>query len=105
MGDYEPIAGWTPPDPSLAQKRIATSPSGREVWVTITSADRLAVIDSFPHRWPEVIKARERGERVEDIAKTVRLPFEQFVEELGAAYSILETILHDVAQRRARLMV
>lgn len=92
------------PDPALPQRRIATTPSGRQVWPEITSADRLTCIDSFPGRWPEILKARESGVPFDKLAGTVHMSREEFSDALAAAYTILETMLHDVAQRRARLM-
>lgn len=104
-------------DPRLPQTRLATTPSGRQVWVDITGDDRLRVIKNLPSRWPEVIMARERGESIEDIRQKlhIRQPINPdcrgecdppcFKDLIADCYSIVETRLHDVAARRARLMV
>jgi hypothetical protein len=103
-------------DPSRTQKRVAVSPSGRQVLVDITSADRLRLIKSLRGRWPDVIMARERGESLEQIHRWARieLPPEHecrgrcedaclrcYVSEI---YAWIETELHDLAQRRALLL-
>lgn len=120
-------------DPRKPQRRIATTPSGRTVWVEITSDDRLRLIKQLPHRWPEVIMARERGEPLEHIARWAKVPgpcnpcrlaTTKVVESdpfspaeqthvgpaclafyMGRIYAWLETELHAIAQNRARLMV
>lgn len=61
-------------DPRKTQKRVAMSPSGRQVLVDITGADRLRVINRLPGRWPDVMKARERGETLEQIARWAKVP-------------------------------
>lgn len=107
-------------DPRKPQRRLATTPSGRQVWVEITGDDRLSLIRQLPSRWPEVLRARERGESLEQIHRWARaeLPPERGPGAcqgncepaclrcgLAAAYAWLETELHDLAARRARLMV
>lgn len=121
-------------DPRRTQKRVAATPSGRMVAVDITGDDRLRLIKQLPSRWPEVIMARERGESLEQIARwakvptpcapTCRLrkvelypgdpdaPCEQVHDGepclrylMAYIYSQLETQLHDIATRRAALMV
>lgn len=61
-------------DPRRTQKRIATSPSGRLVYVDITGDDRLRLIKRLPGRWPEVMMARERGDTLEQISRWARVP-------------------------------
>lgn len=104
-------------DPSIPQTRAAVSPSGRQVWVTITQEDRLELINQLPGRWPEVIKARERGQSIEQIHRWAKVPLTPEHECRGACdppdlrclmstcYSWIETELHAIAQNRARLMV
>jgi hypothetical protein len=115
-------------DPRRTQKRIAVSPSGRQVLIDITGDDRLRLISMLPGRWPDVVKARERGETLEQIHRWARVPLChphcQFVNvsaagdvsdsvhvgepclryHLAGIYARLETDLHDLASRRARLM-
>lgn len=88
------------PDPRLPQKRIGVTRSGKEVWIDISGDDRLAAINTFPGRWPEFLKMRERGEDFEAIANRAKLPREEFVTAMAQAYSILETKLHDLARAR-----
>jgi hypothetical protein len=118
-------------DPRRTQKRVAVSPSGRQVLVDITGDDRLRLIRMLPGRWPEVIMARERGESLEQIHRWAKVPLCQpdchFTnaavttdglvldqEHVGppclrifvaAVYAMMETDLHEIAARRARLMV
>ncbi len=104
-------------DPRQAQRRLATTPSGREVWVEISGDDRLAIIRALPSRWPEVIMARERGESIEELARKlhVRQPINPdchgecdppcLKDLIADCYSHIETRLHEVAARRAKLMV
>lgn len=103
-------------DPRRTQKRVAATPSGRQVLIDITGDDRLRLIKSLPGRWPEVLMARERGESIEEIHRWARLPLPppnecrgQCAEpclrcSLAAAYTWLEGELHDLAARRARLL-
>lgn len=122
-------------DPRRTQKRVSTSPTGRTVLVDITGDDRLSILrSSLPGRWPDVIMARERGESLEQIARWAKVPppcnpcrFRRIpqrdeagnviaTEELHVGpsclafhvsqiYAWLETALHDLADRRARLML
>jgi hypothetical protein len=118
-------------DPRRTQKRVAVSPSGRQVLVDITGDDRLRLIRHLPGRWPEVVMARERGDTLEQIHRWARVPLchpdcrfsNSAVTEdglvldqshvgppclrvyLAKIYAGLETELHDLAARRARLMV
>jgi len=129
-------------DPRRTQKRVALSPSGRQVFVDITGMDRLRLIKKLPGRWPDVVMARERGESLEQISRWAKVPpacpqgcrfhdvatrdgdqwedapadRDRLVTErvhvgpaclaflLGYIYAQLETDLHDLAQRRARVM-
>lgn len=117
-------------DPRRTQKRIAVSPSGRQVHIDITGDDRLRLIRMLPGRWPDVVMARERGETLEQIHRWAKVPLchpncrfvtvgtggddkvsdEVHVGEpclryhLAGIYAALETDLHDLAARRARLM-
>lgn len=117
-------------DPRRTQKRVAVSPSGRQVAIDITGDDRLRLIKRLPSRWPEIIMARERGETLEQIHRWARVPLCQptcrsqivAVTEDGEVrdtvhvgpsclrfymagiYAQLETDLHDLAQRRANLL-
>jgi hypothetical protein len=61
-------------DPRRTQKRIATTPSGRMVTVDITGDDRLRLINRLPGRWKDVIKARERGDTLEQISRWAKVP-------------------------------
>jgi len=104
-------------DPRNTQKRLATTPTGRQCFVDITGDDRLRLIARLPGRWPEVIKARERGETLEQIHRWARVPLNPINEcrgechppclrcHVAAIYAWLETELNDLAQRRARLLV
>jgi len=130
-------------DPRRTQKRVANTPSGRQVFVDITGEDRRRLIKMLPGRWPDVVMARERGETLEQISRWAKVPppcqygcrfvdvatrdGEKWVDapadrlnlvlervhvgeeclafHLGGIYAALETDLHDLAQRRARMMV
>lgn len=121
-------------DPRATQKRIATTLSGRQVWIDITGDDRLRAIMQLPSRWPDVIKARERGESLQSIARwakcpppcqpecrltpALRSPSGLVLPDTGgehmgpdclawlvsACYTNIETALADLAVRRGRLM-
>lgn len=118
-------------DPSAPQTRLAVSGSGRQVWVDLTSADRLKVINELPSRWPDVIKARESGKSLDEIALWAKCPppckpscrFEDKTVtgavdvaervHLGPAclaylvaecYGHIESRLSDIAQARAKLL-
>jgi len=130
-------------DPRRTQKRVANTPSGRQVFVDISGEDRRRLIKTLPGRWPEVVMARERGETLEQISRWAKVPPPceygcRFVDLatrdgdkwedapadrvnlvtervhvgpeclafiLGYIYAWLETELHDMAARRARVMV
>jgi hypothetical protein len=118
-------------DPRRTQKRVAVSPSGRQVLVDITGDDRLRLIRMLPGRWPEVMMARERGETLEQIHRWAKVPLchpqcsfrnmpaseDALVRDevhvgdpclryyLAGIYAALETDLHALAASRARLMV
>lgn len=117
-------------DPRRTQKRVAVSPSGRQVYIDITGDDRLRLIKQLPGRWPDVIMARERGETLEQIHRWAKIPLchpacrftdvsasddgkvrdRSHVGELclrylmAGVYAWLETELHDIATARARLL-
>lgn len=42
--------------------------------MTVTGDERLAVINRLPGRWPEVIKARERGQSLDEISRWAKVP-------------------------------
>lgn len=104
-------------DPRRTQKRLAVSPSGRQVMVDITGDDRLRLIHQLPGRWSEVVMARERGDTLEQIHRWARVPLTPELECRGrcdpaclrcgiaSCYAWLETALHDLAARRARMLV
>lgn len=106
-----------PLDPRAPQTRMATTPSGRQVWVELSGDDRLRVIKGLKSRWPEVIMARESGETLEQIRDKLHIRFAInehcqgtcdppcFKDLVSACYAAIETELHDIAQKRARLMV
>jgi hypothetical protein len=128
-------------DPRRTQKRVAVSPSGRQVLIDISGDDRLRLINKLPGRWPDVMKARERGETLEQISRWTKVPppcrpgcrfknlatrdGETWVDApndpdvvaervhdgpeclaflMSRVYAALETDLHDLANRRARLL-
>lgn len=96
------------PDPSALQRRLAVTPSGRQVWVPITADDRLAALKEIGRhkpRYEEFIKRRENGEPWERIARDARCDAETFADAINAAWAIYETILNDMAAARAKLMV
>lgn len=114
------------------QRRIATNSRGAQVWVRITPDDRLKVINELEHRWPEIVKAREAGETIEEIHRRLRVQVTLtptchpacsdaydaghlqachgecdppcFRDLLAAAYAKVETRLHELARRRGWLM-
>jgi len=103
-------------DPRNTQKRLAVSPSGRQVYIDITGDDRLRLVMSLPGRWPDVIKARERGETLEQIHRWAKVPLNPAEEcrgecrpeclrcHVASIYAWLETELNEIAQRRAKLL-
>jgi hypothetical protein len=122
-------------DPRKTQKRVATTRSGRTVFIDITGDDRLRLLKQhLPGRWPEIMMARERGESLAWIAshyhvqpacnpcRFQRIPQRDTdggvvaTEEIhigepclsfhmARIYSWFETALHDLADARARLLV
>jgi hypothetical protein len=121
-------------DPRRTQKRVAVSFSGRQVLVDISGDDRLRLINQLPGRWPEVMKRRESGESLEQIARWAKVPppcrprchfrrdkvdpFDKnsvtdMVHDgpeclsflVSFIYSKLETDLHEIARNRGRLMI
>lgn len=111
------LDGASPADPRKGQSRLATTPSGRSVWVEISGDDRLSLVKQLPSRWGEVLMARERGESLEQISRWARAPLLPEGECTGrcepaclrcgmaTCYAWLETALHDLAAARARLMI
>jgi hypothetical protein len=97
-----------PPDPSAVQKRLATSGSGRQVWVDITANDRLIVIKRIGElagvRWADLLKRREGGESWERLEREVRCSPEAFREGMARVYTFYETELNDTAARRGKLL-
>lgn len=103
-------------DPRRTQKRVAVSGSGRQVLVDVTGDDRLRLIGQLPGRWPEVVKARERGESLEQIHRWARIALPPEYEcrgrcedaclrcYLSEIYAWLETELHALASRRAAFL-
>lgn len=117
MRERDFLAGDDGADPRGTQKRYATTPSGRGVWVDITGDDRLRLIRMLPSRWPEVVMARERGDTLEQIHRWAKAALLAEGEcqgtcdppclrcGLAECYKWLETALHDLAASRARLMI
>jgi hypothetical protein len=104
-------------DPRRTQKRLAVTGSGAGVLVDITGDDRLRLIkEGLPGRWPDVVMARERGDSLEVIHRWARVPLPPEHECRGrcdpaclrcgiaSCYAYLETALHDLAARRAKLL-
>jgi hypothetical protein len=120
-------------DPRRTQKRVAVSPSGRTVLVDITGDDRLRMLKQFlPGRWADVMIARERGESLDQIARWAKCPppcnpchFKRVLDipsdpngpstevhvgdpcltfYVARIYTWFETALHDLADRRAKLL-
>lgn len=121
-------------DPRRTQKRVATTSTGRTVLIDITGDDRLRMLkQNLPGRWPEIMMARERGETLEWIANRYKVqppcrPACRFHRVLdipedpqgpstevhigdpcltfyvARIYSWFETALHDLADRRGRLL-
>lgn len=104
-------------DPRAPQKRLAVTPSGRQVWVDISGDDRLRVVNGLPGRWSEVIRRRESGESIDEIRDKMRIKLPIFEhcqgecdppclkDYIADCYSHIETALHDLAAKRARLLV
>ena len=132
IAERDLLDGADTADPRKPQKRYATTPSGRGVWIDVTGDDRLKLIKRLPSRWPEVVMARERGETLEQICRWAHVPppcqpecrysdtaasTDSLVrdrvhlaepcirEHLAGIYAWFETELHDLASRRAKLMV
>lgn len=118
-------------DPRRTQRRLAVSFSGRQVLVDITGDDRLRLIRQLPGRWPEVVMARESGQTLEQIHRWAHVPLNHPSEcyahmtatrslegdirtgqcdppclrcHMAGIYNWLETELHALASRRAKLM-
>lgn len=126
------LSGGDTADPRNLQRRYQTTPSGRGVWIDLTGDDRLKCIRQLPHRWPEVMIARERGETLDQIATWAKVPtpckprcgftkanivggvlIDEGGDHIGPAclaylvsecYAKLETMLDEIAQKRARLL-
>jgi len=89
------------------QQRLAVTPSGRQVWIPITVDDRVACIDEIGKVRPRIaafMKLREQGAEWEQLERQARCSPEQLREAISAAWSIYETMLCDLAARRAALL-
>ena len=92
------------------QTRLAATGT-RTVWVTITDGDRIRALKSLPisDGWKELLAMREEGRSFEDLlnrAARMRpgLEMHEVVDGIAKLYAALETALHDLANRRARLL-
>lgn len=97
-------AHYESPAPESPQYRFGTSQSGELVPIEISSNDRLEFIKTLPERWQYFMKKRESGVPYETLVKEARADPEVFREALASIYSMMETYLHDLAQRRAQLI-
>lgn len=94
-------------NPEATQRRLASTPSGRQVWIKITAADRaecLKEIGRVKPRYEYFMRKREDGVPYENLEREARCDPEVFREAMGAAWSIYETMLHDIASARAKLL-
>jgi hypothetical protein len=89
-----------------SQVRIAPTQTGKIVPIRITDADRLTVLQGMgvPEGWIELFKMRENGEPWEKIERKARCSPEQLKHGLSTLYAAMESALHDLARRRARLL-
>lgn len=109
----------TLPDPHTEQKRLATTPSGRQAWITITAEDRRRALEELAKlgpkmpRYAEFIRRRENGEPWEHLERDARCEpdpatgrdrLEVFADAINEGWAIYETILNDMAALRAKLL-
>lgn len=93
------------------QVRIAAHPTRGTIAVRITDDDRLLVLREMPvsEGWKELFRMREDGRRWDDVldrAAKLRpgIDLETVKLGLGKMYGEMESRLHAMAHRRARLL-
>jgi hypothetical protein len=88
------------------QKRLVeyTTTAGlvTSAWVTITAAERARYIDACPKGWGRLLKLREGGMSVEDIAQREHMETAQMRDYMAMAYGWVEQRIYALAEAKAR---
>lgn len=95
------LDGVTPPISHHDEQRMIEGPSGLRVWVTITQEDRRRIIGTCPRGWAPVLKDREAGKTVEQLADRYRMTTEEMRTHLSTAYGWVEQQVYKLAEIKA----
>lgn len=91
-----------PPVYSGDQKRLVEHPVTKAVvWVTITAKERARYIDMCPKGWGRLLKMREGGLSVEQIAAREHMETEKMRDYLAMAYGWVEQKIFKLAEAKA----
>lgn len=86
------------------QKRLVEHPvSKMTYWVTITAAERARYIDACPKGWGRLLKLREGGMSVEDIAQREHMETEKMRDYMAMAYGWVEQRISALAEAKIGL--
>lgn len=84
------------------QKRLVEHPVTKLcVWVTITATERARYIALAPKGWGRILKEREGGRSVEELAQSERMETEVMRDSLALAYGWVEQKIHHLAEVKA----
>ena len=92
-----------PPQSTGDEKRLVEHKNGLRVWVTITQQDRKRIIDFLPKGWDKVVRDREAGQSIEQLADRYRMTTHEMRTYLGMAYGKVEQDLYRLAETRSGL--
>jgi hypothetical protein len=83
------------------QKRLVEHPVSKATyWVTITAAERARYIAECPKGWGRLLKMREGGISIEDIAQRERMETELMRDYMAMAYGWVEQRLAALAEHK-----
>lgn len=81
------------------QKRLVEHPVSKlTYWVTITAAERARYIDMCPKGWGRLLKLREGGMSVEEIAQREHMETEKMRDYMAMAYGWVEQQVSKLAE-------
>ncbi len=83
------------------EKRLVEHKSGLKCWVTITQRERKRYIDMIPKGWNHVVRDREAGMSVAQLAQKYRMETEFMRDYLALAYGWVEQRLFALAEHKA----
>lgn len=90
-----------PPISRGTQKRLVENKSGLRCWVDITEAERERYINMIPKGWNRVVRDREAGMTVPQLAQKYRMETEFMRDYLALAYGWVEQRLYALAEYKA----